>query len=71
MHLQTRKQTIPDFLGNHLLLLLEKLSHENSQVLIMGDFNINLLNYDDKILQIFLIQCFPILIYLSLTHPLE
>ena len=42
------KQTIPDFLGNHLLPLLEKLSYENKQILIMGDFNINLLNYDDK-----------------------
>ena len=42
------KQTIPDFLDNLLLPLLEKLSHENKQILIMGDFNINLLNYDDK-----------------------
>ena len=42
------KQTIPDFLDNHLLPLLEKLSHENKQILIMGDFNINFLNYDDK-----------------------
>ena len=42
------KQTIPDFLDNHLLPLLEKLSRENKQILIMGDFNINLLNYDDK-----------------------
>ena len=42
------KQTIPDFLDNHLLPLLEKLSHENKQTLIMGDFNINLLNYDNK-----------------------
>ena len=42
------KQIIPDFLGNHLLPLLEKLSHENKQILKMGDFNINLLNYDDK-----------------------
>ena len=42
------KQTIPDFLDNHLLPLLEKLSNENKQILIMGDFNINLPNYDDK-----------------------
>ena len=42
------KQTIPDFLDNHLLPLLEKLSNEKKQILIMGDFNINLLNYDDK-----------------------
>ena len=38
------KQTIPDFLDNHLLPLLDKLSHENKQIL--GDFSINLLNYD-------------------------
>ena len=47
------KQTIPDFLDNRLLSLLEKpllekLSHENKQILIMGDFNINLLNYNNK-----------------------
>ena len=42
------KQTIPNFLDNPLLPLLEKLSHENKQILIMGDFNINLLNYDNK-----------------------
>ena len=42
------KQAIPNFLDNHLLPLLEKLSNENKQILIIGDFNINLLNYDDK-----------------------
>ena len=42
------KQTILDFLDNHLLPLLEKLSHENKQILIMGDFNTNLLNYNDR-----------------------
>ena len=42
------KQTIPDFSDNHLLPLLEKLSHENKQILIMGDFKIDLLNYNDK-----------------------
>ena len=41
-------QTIPDFLDNHLFPLLEKFSHENKQILIKADFNINLLNYDDK-----------------------
>ena len=30
------KQTIPDFLDNHLLPLLEKSSHENKQILTMG-----------------------------------
>ena len=42
------KQTIPKFLDNHLLLLLEKLSHENNQILMLGDFNNNLYNYDDN-----------------------
>ena len=42
------KQTIPDFLENHLVPLLEKLSHEHKQILIMEDFNINLVNYDHK-----------------------
>ena len=66
------KQTIPDFLDKHLLPHLEKLSHENKQILVMGYFNITLLNYDDKNIANFLKQCFPILIYLLLiTHPLE
>ena len=42
------KQTIPNFLDNNLLPLLEKLSYENKQILITGDFNIDLLNYNDK-----------------------
>ena len=42
------KQTISDFLDRHLLPLLEKLSNEKKQILIMGDFNINLLNYNNK-----------------------
>ena len=53
------KQTIPNFLDNHLLPLLEKLSHENKQIQIMGDFNINLLNYDDKNTANFLDTMFP------------
>ena len=42
------KQTIPDFLDNHLLSLLEKLTYENKQILIMGYFNINLLKYNNE-----------------------
>ena len=42
------KQTILNFFENHLLPLLEQLSHENKEVLIMGNFNINLLYYDNK-----------------------
>ena len=32
---------------NHLNTLLDKLSKENKQVFLLGDFNINLLNYND------------------------
>ena len=42
------KQIISDFLDKHLLPLLEKLSHENMQILIVRDFNINLLNYYNR-----------------------
>ena len=42
------KQTIPHFSDNHLLPLLEKSSNENKQILIMGDFNINFLTYNNK-----------------------
>ena len=42
------KQTIFDLLDNLLLPLLEKLSHENKQILIMGDFTINLFNCKTK-----------------------
>ena len=64
------KQTILNFLDN--LPLLEKLSHENKQTLIMGDFNINPLNYDGKNTANFPKQnVFLILIYLLSTHSLE
>ena len=42
------KQMIHNFLDNHFLPLLEKLSHKNKQILIMGDFNKNHLNYNNK-----------------------
>ena len=45
------KQQVPGFLDNYILPLLETLSQKNEQILIMGDFNINLLNFNDKILQ--------------------
>ena len=49
------------FLDNHLLPLFEKLSHENKQILIMGDFNIDLLNYDNENTANFLIHVFLVL----------
>ena len=35
-----------DFIDSYILLLLEKLSCENQQVMHMGDFNMNLLSYN-------------------------
>ena len=35
-----------DFIDSSILLLLEKLSYENKQVMFMGDFKTNLLNYN-------------------------
>ena len=57
------KQQVPGFLDNYILPLLETLSQKNKQILIMGDFNINLLNFNDKntTKTIFLIKYFPIL----------
>ena len=51
------KQTVPDFLDNYLLPLLEKIFHENKQILTMKD--LNLLNYDDKNTANFLDTMFP------------
>ena len=65
------KQTIPNFLDKHLLLLLEKLSHENKQILIMRDFNINPLKHNNNNIANFLGKMLPILIFLLLTHSLE
>ena len=43
------KQGTHDFNKNYILPLIDKLSREKKDILIMGDFNINLLNYiDDK-----------------------
>ena len=38
---------ISDFNKNYLNTLLDKLSKEIKQVFLLGDFNINLLNYND------------------------
>ena len=62
------KQTIPDLLDNQLLPLLEKLSNKNKQIIISTSIFLTVMT---KIRQIFSIQCFPILTYLLLTHPLE
>ena len=38
---------VSDFNKNYLNTLLDKLSKKNKQVFLLGDFNINLLNYND------------------------
>ena len=38
---------VSDFHKNYLNTLLDKLSKENKQVFLLGDFNISLLNYND------------------------
>ena len=38
---------VSDFNKNYLNTLLDKLSIENKQVFLLGDFNVNLLNYND------------------------
>ena len=41
------KHEIGDFTNNYITSLLDKLSNENKDIMIMGDFNINLMNYND------------------------
>ena len=41
------KQGTHDFTENYILPLMDKLSREKKGILIMGDFNINLLNYNN------------------------
>ena len=43
-HLQHK---VNDFTKNHLLSLLDQLCNENKDIMIIGDFNINLINYND------------------------
>ena len=41
------KHEVSDFMNNYITPLLNKLSNENKNIMIMGDFNINLINYND------------------------
>ena len=41
------KHEVSDFTNNFITPLLDKLSHENKDIMVMGDFNINLINYND------------------------
>ena len=60
------KHEVSDFSNNYITPLLDKLSNENKDIMIMGDFNINLINYNDGN---FLDTMF--FSYLTLQHPLE
>ena len=58
--------------NNYITPLLDKLSNENQDIMIVGDFKINLLTYnDDKNTGNFLDKMFSHLFYLTLQHPLE
>ena len=41
------KHEVSDFMNNYIMPLLDKLSKENKDIMIMGDFSINLINYND------------------------
>ena len=41
------KHEVKDFTNNHMMPLLDKLSNENKDIMIMHDFNINLINCND------------------------
>ena len=42
------KHEFSDFTNNFITPLLDKLSNENKDIMIMGGFNINLINYNDE-----------------------
>ena len=49
------KHEVEDFTNNHMMPLPDKLSNENKDIMIMGHFNINLINCnDDKSISNFL-----------------
>ena len=41
------KHEVKDFTNNHMMPLLDKLSNENKDIMIMHDFNVNLINCND------------------------
>ena len=41
------KHEVSDFTNNYITPLLDKLSNENKDIMIMGNFNINLISYND------------------------
>ena len=66
------KHGASDFTNNDITPLLDKLSHENKGIIIMGAFNINLITIMvTKILVTFSTHSSLNLFYLTLQHPLE
>ena len=41
------KHKVNDFTNNYITPWWDKLSNENKDIMVMGDFNINLINYND------------------------
>ena len=48
MHIQTSLMEVTEFNDIFLLNILEKLSYENKEIIVMGDFNIDILKYDSN-----------------------
>ena len=66
------KHGVDDFTNNYITPLLDNLSNENKDIMVMGDFNINLITYnDDKNTGNFLDTMFSQSFFLTLQHPLE
>ena len=61
---------ITEFTNDYMSLLLEKLSCEKKEIILMGDFNVNLLNYDsDKGATEFLDTMHPSSFYSTINTP--
>ena len=41
------KYKVKEFTNNHMMLLPDKLSNENKDIMIMGNFDVNLINSND------------------------
>ena len=66
------KHEVKDFTTNHMMPLLDKLSNEIKDIIIMGDFNVNLINCsDDKNISNILTLCFLTPFYLLSPPQLE
>ena len=46
-HIQTSSMDLTDFNSNCLNKLLENISKEQKSIFLLGDFNVNLLNYNE------------------------